>query len=139
MKNLFKYSSWLPIIAAIGLLLTGCSTASDVVIFNNANSAIEVTCRGQNIIVERNSSCQVSYDSIAEGFTIRIDTNSSTYKIPVMNARKASKLSKHKTWMDILTVQLNSDGAIYVVAPDTKLPTSQYPEQPDNFPLKPSK
>jgi hypothetical protein len=139
MKKLFRQIIGFFVVAAIVSLLTGCSREADVEIFNNTASAITIMLDGHEFVVEKDTSRQLLFGNLVNGIVVSTNGKTSIYKSAFLNKRKIYEFLKHSSKADILTLQLNSDGLVYVVAPDTKLPANQYPEQPENFPLQPSK
>jgi len=136
-KKLHEKIIWLPTFAAIFLVLNGCSKPGHIELFNNTDSALNITCGGKEIVAETNSICCLSYEA-QNGFSVQMGGKLLNYKFPLLDGRKIYKLLKQDLGENTLTVQINSDGSIYVVPPDATLPASQYPEQPDyRFPLQP--
>jgi hypothetical protein len=117
--------------------LSGCTKEALVEVFNNSDAKLEVTSKRQTITIERYSSCVLSFDEIVEGISIRSNGRTLLYTSPMLDEWKIRKWLKGNSKVNILTTQVNEDGVLYVVAPNEKLPTLQYPAQPNGFPLHP--
>jgi hypothetical protein len=139
MKKLVKQIAELFIVAVIVSLLNGCSREADVEIFNNTDSAIKIMSEGHEFLVEKNSLCQLTFGNLAKGIAVWVNGKTLAYKSSFLDERGIYKLLKHGSKINVLTLQLNADGFVYIVSGEKKLPVNQYPNQPDGYPLQPNK
>lgn len=131
MKAIIRY-----IILAVLFIFPGCSKDSQIELFNNTNSQIEVRFGANQIVIENRSSILFSFDSAARGVTISKNGRKLIYRFPFM-----SRIDTYGYWRhgstDVLRVQLDTNSFIYVVSPQAQLPALSHIKQPSGFPLQP--
>ena len=115
-----------------------------IIIFNRTHGGITVQAYNQYITILKDSTGQINYHSLTATFPISVALYNQlqgkvvkTYKIiPVPQSYMRSLLGGIKGY-EIL-FQIEPNGFIYILPPESKVPALKLKPQPSGFPLKPS-
>ncbi len=118
-------------------LCFGCSRESMVCFFNNQNVGVEVLTENETLLVNPKESLTFSFSRVARGFVIKNINGEFSYEFQPVPIAKNRLLWKRKNSKHMITIQLEPNQMIYVVSPDSALPSNNFPVQPDGFPLNP--
>jgi hypothetical protein len=133
-KNLFSAGLFAGVVIFV---CSSCSRPFGFKLFNNNEVEIQVALENKKIIVQPNTALSLSYGDVVNGFAIKSAYQVFQYQLPRFGRATISSFRDRKSSHDLLTIQLESDGAIYLVQPNTTLPSVKFPIQPDGFPIKP--
>lgn len=112
------------------LLFSGCTKIPYIVFFNNSGHALTVNSEGEIYTLPPDAIVQIAYPGNTESLKIESTPNIAwRYKVKYPD----------KTYMNgnTFNVQIEADGTIYVLPPDTQNLVKKLPMQPPNFPWKP--
>jgi hypothetical protein len=137
---------------ALAVLLIAAATASctpgtKYSLYNNTDSTIAVRIAQQTYSIASRVEAELE-NWYAGPVIVETSTGKWSYSVtfPAFHAlavngaynEKASSFSKAEFAARRITIQLNSDGRVFVVPSGTTVPVSPAVEQPDGFPLLPS-
>jgi len=120
----------LPVIISIG----SCVPFTYIVAFNHTGKDLTVTADEKSYALSANSSAEILYP----GFTREIKLASQdkavwVYKIEVL----PQEHMKGRWFSQYIFCQIEPDGRIYLVKPNTQMPIQALPIQPAGYPLIP--
>lgn len=136
------------------LLLQGCPKGVAINVFNNSNERLSVLVQN-NRQLEWDAGTSLSFESGERGLKAARDVRG--HIVPLLSVKKGGKSFSYQLSFYGLPeeyigrssgtaftsgtleykLQLESDGNLYVVKPDTPSPTTVLEPQPPGFPLKP--
>ena len=112
-------------------IVTSCTLIPYIVLFNNTSEKIIVTYSGKKYLLEPYSLKEI----MAVGEILEIETSKTSWFYKV--AYFPQSFIKHEFTKDLINIQLQSNGWIYILYPTNNLPAKTFPMQPEGYPLKP--
>jgi hypothetical protein len=127
-----------PVLLLLSLLLTSCHPGTLVEIVNNAGQTLTV--------VSMDTELKETAYTLGIGQAVRINTpyklrvQRSTqvwnYDLPPIPLPQNYRKRVRANWY-LEKYQVESDGSIHVLMPDSQTPVSRVPQQPSGFPMQP--
>jgi hypothetical protein len=119
------------------MAILSCSVAPDMVLYNRTGSDITIYLKDRTTVVQNESSVIVTYPVTYPAFTIfNIGAGNKKWQHTVVYP--PSDYGKRRSFYGTeFQCQIEADGSIYVLMPDSEFPTQKLPPQPPGFPLVP--
>jgi hypothetical protein len=113
------------------LLMSGCSKIPYVVFFNNSGRALTINSEEWTYQVKAGAVIEIRYPGNTQ--MLKIDSGpSNAWRYKVEYPDKAHR------WGNKFYVQIETDGTIYLLPPNTQILAKQLLPQPPGFPWRPT-
>jgi hypothetical protein len=118
------------------LLMTSCHPGVIIDLFNNSRHELVVTTINQR---SEETTCKVKQNRVVRigiAAKVRVDSPSGSWHYEFVVAPEEF-WRRHNSMVSVINVQIEKDGKIYVLSPDTREVVTNFPPQPSGFPLVP--
>ena len=119
-------------------MLTSCSRAVVFHMFNNTELDIEVLTRDSVGKVTRHHILKNQSEQLQFTDHLIVNDGTNRWEYEVKSVPKFKKYMTSESFGPLrVDIQLEKDGSIFVLAPKSTIPASNFPDQPDGYPLRP--
>ena len=121
-------------LAFLSIFITACQMPPLIVLFNNSGKDLTNYAEGKSYHVNKGSTVEIQYPGNKQEIGIKNETGVLENKVlyPPTTYMSSRVFTKY-----VINCQIEPDGLIYVLKPQTPMPAKDLPPQPLGFPLKP--